>query len=218
MHLTKFSHSCIRLTKPGHTLVLDPGVFSEAAEALVGADAVLITHEHPDHFDVDALTYAAEENSDLRIWAPASVAAALPGLAGVVTTVSAGEEFEAAGFAVRTFGGQHALIHSGVPVVANVGYLIDETVYHPGDSFTVPTVPVAVGLVPVHAPWSKVGEVLDYLIALRPRRAFQIHDALLNDNGYAVVYPHVRRIAGEYGIDFRVLDAREAVDLSADAP
>lgn len=215
MHLTKFSHSCVRLTKPDHTLVIDPGVYSEAAEALIGADAVLITHEHADHFDVDALTSAAEANADLRIWAPASVAADLPGLADIVTTVTAGEEFDALGFAVRTFGGQHALLHSSVPVVANVCYLIDETVYHPGDSFTVPTLPVDVGLVPVHAPWSNIGEVLDFLIASRPRRAFQAHDAMLNDNGYAVVYRHVRRIAEEYGIDFRVLDSGETVDLSA---
>ena len=214
MDLTKFSHSCIRLAKAGHTIVIDPGVFSEAAEALDGADGILITHEHPDHIDVEAVSAAVEADSDLRIWAPRSVAATLSELGEVVTAVGPGEEFDAVGFSVRTFGGQHALIHDSVPVVSNVCYLVDDTVYHPGDSFTIPTVPVDTGLVPVHAPWSKVGEVLDFLIALRPRRAFQAHDALLNDNGFSVVYNHVRRIAGEYGVDFRVLDARESVDLS----
>ncbi|MDN5852707.1 MAG: MBL fold metallo-hydrolase [Actinomycetia bacterium] len=213
MDLTKFSHSCVRLTKSGHRLVMDPGVFSESAEALDRADAVLITHEHADHFDVDALTKAVEANAGLRIWAPESVASALTDLGDVVTTVTSGEEFEAAGFDVRTFGGQHALIHNSVPVVANVCYLVDGSIYHPGDSFTVPTVPVDTGLAPIHAPWSNIGEVLDFVISLRPKRCFQIHDALLNDNGLAVVYPHLRRVADQYGIDFRVLDPHESIDL-----
>ncbi|UYM04990.1 MBL fold metallo-hydrolase [Solicola gregarius] len=214
MQLAKFGHSCVRLSEAGRTLVIDPGVFSEASDALAGIDTVLITHEHPDHVDIGALTAAAEANADLRIWAPESVAQMLPALSDVVTTVGAGEEFDASGFGVRTFGGQHALIHSSVPVVANVGYLIDETVYHPGDSFTVPTAPVDTALVPIHAPWSRVGEVLDFEIALRARQAFQIHDALLNDDGKGVVYGHIRRIAGEYGTDFRVLDTGETVDVS----
>lgn len=214
MDLTKFSHSCVRLTKAGHRLAIDPGVFSEADEALDGADGVLITHEHPDHFDVDALTKAVAANPGLRIWAPSSVAATLRSIGDVVTTVSSGEEFDAAGFHIRTFGGQHALIHSSVPVVANVCYLVDGAVYHPGDSFTVPTAPVETGLIPVHAPWSKVEDVLDFVIALRATRAFQIHDALLNDKGLGVVYPHLRRIAEAYGTDFRPVETRETVDLS----
>ena len=131
-----------------------------------------------------------------------------------MTVVEPGEEFEAAGFGVRTYGGQHALIHGSVPVVANLGYLIDDAVYHPGDSFTVPDVVVGTVLVPIHAPWSRVGEVLDFIIAVRARRGYQIHDGLLNDNGKAVVYPHVRRICEEYGTEFRALETGETVDLS----
>jgi hypothetical protein len=40
--------------------------------------------------------------------------------------------------------------------------LIDESIYHPSDSFTVPPVPVGTLLIPIHAPWSKVSEVLDF--------------------------------------------------------
>jgi hypothetical protein len=83
------------------------------------------------------------------------------------------EELDVLGMPVRTYGGQHALIHSSVPVVTNIGYLIGERLYHPGDSFAVPPVAVDTLLVPTHAPWSKVGEVLDFLIAVRPRRSFQ---------------------------------------------
>ena len=46
MKLTKYTHACVRLEKESGVLVLDPGTFSESAEALAGADAVLVTHEH----------------------------------------------------------------------------------------------------------------------------------------------------------------------------
>ncbi len=77
MMLTKFTHSCVRLEKDGKVLVFDPGNFSETDLALAGADAVLITHEHPDHIDVDAVTAALLADDALQLFAPAGVAAQL---------------------------------------------------------------------------------------------------------------------------------------------
>lgn len=51
MKLTKYTHSCVRLEDHNTVLVLDPGGFSEVEEALEGAQHILITHVHPDHFD-----------------------------------------------------------------------------------------------------------------------------------------------------------------------
>ena len=213
-NLTKFAHSCVRLEKDGGTLVVDPGIFSDPAAVLPGADAVLITHEHADHIDVDAVRAAAADNPALRIWAPAGVAEALADLGDQVRTASAQEEFRAAGFAVRTFGGQHALIHPTIPMVANVGYLIDDRLYHPGDSFIVPPVEVTTLLAPIHAPWSKVSEVIDFVIAVGASQAFQIHDALLNDRGLMGVESHVARLGALHGTEYRNLGIGETVDLA----
>ena len=51
MDITKFTHACVRLDCKGRVLVIDPGIFSEP-QALIGADAVLVTHEHADHIDI----------------------------------------------------------------------------------------------------------------------------------------------------------------------
>lgn len=60
MRLTKLAHAGVRLVKDGATLVIDPGGFGSGTEALAEADAVLITHEHADHVDADALRDCAE--------------------------------------------------------------------------------------------------------------------------------------------------------------
>jgi len=101
VRLTKYTHSCVRLDHDGHALVIDPGMFSETDTALDGADAVLITHEHPDHIDVDALTATALQRTELRIWCPESVRRQLDGLGDRVTAVEPGESFDAAGLGVR---------------------------------------------------------------------------------------------------------------------
>ena len=49
MRITKFGHACVRIEHGGAALVVDPGMFTEP-EAVDGAEAVVITHEHPDHY------------------------------------------------------------------------------------------------------------------------------------------------------------------------
>ncbi|MEU0405154.1 MBL fold metallo-hydrolase [Streptomyces sp. NPDC006197] len=181
MKLTKKSHACVRLEKDGRTLVLDPGMFTEE-DAALGADVLLVTHEHPDHFDEGRLRAALEANEAAEIWTLRSVAdrlsAAFPGR---VHTVGHGDAFTAAGFDVQVHGELHAVIHPDIPRITNVGYLVDGTVFHPGDALTVPDHPVDTLLLPVMAPWNKISEVIDYVREVKPRRAYDIHDALLTD-------------------------------------
>jgi L-ascorbate metabolism protein UlaG (beta-lactamase superfamily) len=218
MKLTKYTHACVRLEKDGHVLVLDPGNFSESAEALEDAEAVLVTHEHADHIDVGPVVEALARSAGLEIFAPAGVADKLrteaPEASARIHAVDPGSTFQAAGFAVRSFGGQHALIHPHIPLVANIGYLIDDDVYHPGDSFVIPDgISVKTLLVPLHAPWSKSAEVLDFVIGVRAPRAFQIHDGLLNENGLKIVEGHVQKIGAKYGTEYTHLAARESVEI-----
>lgn len=186
MKLTKQGHACVTLEKDGRRLVIDPGAFSEP-DAAVGADAVLITHEHVDHFDEPRLRAALEANPAAEVWTLRSVAdqigAAFPGR---VHTVGAGDTFTAAGFEVEAHGELHAVIHPDIPRITNVGFVLDGSLFHPGDALTVPGRPVRTLLLPVHAPWNKFSEVVDYVREVKPARAVSVHDGLLGDAGHAV--------------------------------
>ncbi|MFC7641103.1 MBL fold metallo-hydrolase [Streptosporangium lutulentum] len=77
MILTNFGHACVRVQDGDRMLVIDPGTFSEAEAALSGATAVLVSHEHADHIDVEALKAALAGNPTLTVHTHAALAAEL---------------------------------------------------------------------------------------------------------------------------------------------
>ncbi|AMM19321.1 MBL fold metallo-hydrolase [Frondihabitans sp. PAMC 28766] len=197
MELTKYTHATVVLTKGDSTLVIDPGAYTpNSAELVAGTTAVLVTHDHPDHFDAGILNAALDAQPALHVWAPANVAAELGDHGGRVVAVKAGDTFDAAGFDVVVFGENHAIIHADIPLMSNVGYLVDGNVFHPGDSYFVPDATVETLLVPTSGPWAKLGEQIDYVRAVKPKRAVQIHDLMLSDAGRGSFAQFTQQLTG----------------------
>jgi L-ascorbate metabolism protein UlaG (beta-lactamase superfamily) len=212
MRLTKFGHSCVRLEKNGAALVIDPGVWS-GPDAAASADAILITHEHPDHVDEARVRTAMTGRPGLELWANISVARQFAEFGGRVHTVDDGDVFNAAGFAVHVYGHDHAVIHRDIPIVVNTGFAVDGLVFHPGDSLTMPQEPVPTLLLPVNAPWLKVSEMIDYGRSVAPQRGYAIHDALLNENGLGLVERLMGLAAGSSGAPLTRLEPGTSVEL-----
>src|SRR5207245_8900269 len=138
MRLTKLGQACVMLDKDGATLLIDPGGWSDPAAALDGAAAVLVTHEHPDHLDADAVRAALSSDPGVTLWANQSICAQFAEFGDQVHEVKHGDALEVAGFDVHVYGVDHALIHPDIPLVVNTGFLADAELFPPGDSFTVP--------------------------------------------------------------------------------
>ena len=213
MRFTKLGHSCVRLEKDGAVLVIDPGTFTDAAAALAGATAVLVTHEHPDHLDADAISAALAGDPGLTLWANSSVCDQFGGFGDRVHEVRHGDALAVAGFDVHVYGREHALIHSDIPLVANTGFLVDGEVFHPGDSYTVPEDPAPTLLLPISAPWLKAGEMIDYFRAVAPARGYAIHDGILNGAGLALMTTMMSVAAAPSGAEVARLEPGTSVEL-----
>jgi len=211
MKLTKYEHACLVAQKSGSALVIDPGMFTTPLGDLTGVVAIVITHEHADHWTAQQLTRILEGNKSARIFGPAGVAAAAGDFA--IETVAEGDEVVVEPFTLRFFGEKHAVIHSSIPVVDNVGVLVDGALYYGGDSYTLPGVEVDTLAVPVGAPWLKIGEVIDYVEAVKPRRSFPVHEAPLSVIGKNMANERVGTATARGGGEFVLLETGESLDL-----
>lgn len=200
MRITKFGHSCVRLSAEGRDLVIDPGVLTRP-EAVDGAAGVLLTHEHPDHWTVDHL-----RATDAPIWTIAAVAQQIRKadreVAERVTVVEPGQVLDALGYEVRVVGRKHAIIHPELTHFDNSGYVVTAagtSLFHPGDSFELPGQAVDVFCAPVSAPWAKMSELLDVARDVAAPRTLGIHDGVYSDFGLAIADDRFQAFTAQRG-------------------
>ncbi|WP_243225252.1 MBL fold metallo-hydrolase [Microbacterium sp. CIAB417] len=212
MRVTKYEHATLRIDEAGDTLVIDPGSFTTPLDDLSGTVAVVITHEHPDHWTPEQLDRILREAPGTPVFAPAGVAAAAPD--HEITVVSPGDTVTAGHFTLRFFGGEHAVIHASLPAIQNVGVLVNEELYYPGDSYAVPDgVAVDTLAAPLGAPWLKIGEAMDFVLAVAPRRAFGVHDMTLSVIGRDMHRGRLEWATAQNGGEFFRLDPGDSLDL-----
>ncbi|WP_104178094.1 MBL fold metallo-hydrolase [Cryobacterium sp. Y50] len=216
MKLTKLEHAALIVELSGSKLYIDPGSFTTALTDTAGAVAVVITHEHADHWTPEQLHRIVEINSDLRIFAPAGAARAIAAFDADldVTTVQADDTAIVEPFYLRFFGATHAVIHESLPVIDNVGVLVNDELYYAGDAFTIPE-GVAVGTlaVPAAAPWMKISEAMDYIFAIKPRRSFSTHEMLLSRAGKDLSNVRFQNVTELGGGEFFALEPGDSIDL-----
>jgi L-ascorbate metabolism protein UlaG (beta-lactamase superfamily) len=212
MRVTKHHHAALTVHDSGKTLVIDPGSFTDPLIDLGEVVALVLTHEHPDHWTPDHLDRLLKLAPDLPIYGPEGVAKAAAGYD--ITVVHPGDTITVEPFTLRFFGGEHALIHETIPVIDNVGVLVNDELYYPGDSFSEPKgVAVKLLAAPLGAPWLKVGEAMDFVLAVAPRQAFGTHDMTLSVAGRQMGRARLAWAVEQDGGEFLELEVGEAADI-----
>lgn len=217
MQLTHFGHSCLLASfanesGPPTTVLFDPGNFSHGFEGITGLDAILITHQHPDHADTERLPALMDANPQAALYADPQTAAQL---GAPWQAVHVGDQLPIGHLNVRGVGGTHAVIHPEIPVVDNISYLVGDgehaaKLMHPGDALFVPDEPVDVLATPAAAPWMKISEAVDYLRAVAPTHAVPIHQAIIDPIARPIFYGRLTEMTDT---DFQVLKPEDGTEF-----
>lgn len=211
MKLTKFRHACFTVEKDGAVLIIDPGTFSHDFIIPKRVDGIVITHEHPDHLDIKLVERILAGHPKATIIAHESITTKFAN--SPTLPVTPGEPYALGPFLLNFFGGIHAPIAEGITTPPNLGVLIDNSLYYPGDSFTVPEGSVKTLALPISAPWLDFARTRDFLGAVKPLMVFPTHDGILSEDGKQLAEKMVGGFAQSQGIVYMRLDG-ESVELS----
>lgn len=229
MRAFRLSHAGLVLEKSGMSLFIDAGDFTSPVEletAISSANviaALIITHEHSDHWtpaNVQAIREASPEAPIFTTEATAQQLAAA-GVHENVHVVQEGDGHIAGPFDLEFYGRRHEVLHSSIDVIDNVGVYVNNTVAWGGDSLTrAPFIADVLG-VPVGSPWSNIAQVMDFVLNCAPKRVFLTHDGMLSARGLGLFTSRVQWCLDQYGGELLLIphiaeDATARLELTFD--
>ena len=211
MKVSKQEHACLVIEEQGQTLVVDPGMYSQELPELTNVVALTLSHIHDDHSFRPHVEKLLEDFPQIRVFGTQEVAEKLDGRA--VEVVYHGDRHQAGPFTLDFYGYFHQEIHSSIALVQNFGLMVNSELYYPGDSYTIPEVQVGTLACPSSAPWLKIGDVIDFVSAVKPRRSFPTHNALLSEHGHKLQNSRIQELTESFGGEFRYLEMGQSWEL-----
>jgi len=216
MLIKKYLHSCLLIENKGKKLLIDPGAYcfieNKIKPSDIGpVDAILITHNHQDHYSPEAVRVIARMRSPV-ILAGEEIGSLLEGENFEYQPVSGGEVITVAGFTIRSFEAAHGPLPAVLP--NNLGFLINETILHPGDSYNVHDAGrLEVLALPVGGTWARLVDSLEFAKRLKPKTIIPIHDAMLKDFALERIYDLCRHNLERHSIIFHPLSLGEMLEV-----
>lgn len=214
MTIRKLLHSCILIEEDDYRILIDPGAYSFIEgrlkpDEIPGPNTILITHNHRDHYDAEALPVIARaRGADVITTGELAESIGTNGISAVA--LEPGEQTRRGPFTIDAVDAPHDELP--VPVPQNLAFLINDRILHPGDSLWPMSEQVEILFLPVAAPWLRAVDAVQFALRLKPRLVIPIHDAALKDFSLETLYG--RLIGGpleQAGITFKPLTPDESV-------
>jgi L-ascorbate metabolism protein UlaG (beta-lactamase superfamily) len=181
MKISKYLHSCLVFELDDYKLLFDPGKFSfiegeVTVDLFADVNAVVITHIHPDHFELDILKQIL------------AISGAI-----VITNTQVGQELDKAGiiytlledgtanfgpFILKAIPVTHELIMDN-PLPQMTGYIINDKVLHPVDSMEDKLLEykgIELLLMVTMAPFANEVRISGFADKLQPKQILPVHD------------------------------------------
>jgi L-ascorbate metabolism protein UlaG (beta-lactamase superfamily) len=211
MKITKLGHCCMLIEQNGVRILTDPGNYSTAQDSVTGIDFVVITHEHTDHLHIESVKAIIKNNREVKIITNSAVSKILAkeNISSIV--VEHNQAVDLKGISIKGWGSQHAPIYKTVENVENTGYIIADRLLYPGDAFTLLDRSIDILALPIAGPWMKISEAMDYVLAIKPKKCFPVHDGNLRKYGVSHRLP--KDELSKIGIEFIALEEGQSADF-----
>lgn len=200
MRLTHLGHACLLVEIADQRILVDPGTLARGWEELRDLDAVVVTHQHPDHLDPRRLPDLVRANPDAEVISDPGSIEPLAGL-GVQARTHSGPTM-LGDLTLTPVGEMHALIHEEIPQITNIGVRFDAagepSLFVPGDALDGEPGQVDLLAFPLNAPWQRSREMTAFLRRLDAPRAFPVHDGLLAPRGRALYLAQAGQLGGAH--------------------
>lgn len=209
MKISKHIHSCMVVEDQGKTILVDPGNYSYDEKALdvnklEQLDAIVITHEHPDHMYIPWIKEILQKFPNTPTYTTASAKLILE-QEGIPDVNTQGNEF------ISLEPVPHEKIWMG-PACQNVLATLFGKFATPGDSHTFTTSAEVLAL-PVQAPWGSTTRAVELALELKPKVIIPIHDWHWRDEARKAFYQRLKEYFAQYTIDFKAVETGDVVEV-----
>ncbi|HEX7042951.1 MAG TPA: MBL fold metallo-hydrolase [Patescibacteria group bacterium] len=227
MTISKHIHSCLLVEDQNKTILIDPGNYSYDAKALdvntlKQLDAIVITHEHPDHMYIPWIKEIIQKFPNTPIFTTNNAKQLLE-QENIENINTKGNEF------ISLEPVPHEKIWMG-KAPENVMATLFGKFVTPGDSHSfnlnrhpehsegshevVDQVSNDVILaLPVQAPWGSTTRAVELALELKPKIIIPIHDWHWRDEARKSFYQRLKEYFAQNGIDFKAVETGEIMEV-----
>lgn len=180
MKIKKLGHCCLIIEENGKRIMTDPGSWTvEEQKKEKNIDIILITHEHGDHIHIESLKEIIKNNPTALIITNKGVGKLLDEIGIVYKILENKTPEELLGIELEAHDCKHEEIFKEFGQVQNTGYFIGKRLFYPGDAFYNPEKTVEILALPVAGPWANVKDATNYVLNIKPKICFPVHDGML---------------------------------------
>ncbi|MFH1053049.1 MAG: MBL fold metallo-hydrolase [Candidatus Woesearchaeota archaeon] len=219
MKITKYPQSCVLIEYKDKRILVDPGsyVYEQTdmkPEDFKDIDIVLLTHEHSDHTQPETLKIIVENNNPIIITnKPVHNILDKEGIKSEI--IESGQEKDIDGIKIKGIAQKHGPLPSGNPEPDVIGFLIDDKIYHPGDTLYMEEKPYAdVVFVPICGSVVMDGvEAAKFVKEIKPKLAIPIH---YSSPKYPTTTDEFENQMSDSGIKIKILENKGTIEVSED--
>lgn len=201
MQLTHLGHAALLVEMADTRILVDPGNLTAGWEGLRDLGAILVTHQHPDHLDVERLPQLLAVNKKAELVVDPGSAEVLREK-GIGVTVHDGSPLSVGGGAVQVHpvGALHAVINEAIPRIPNIGVRLEAEgeprLYVTGDALDGEPGEIDVVAFALAAPWCASKETTAFLKRLDAPVAVPVHDGIVSPAGRQIYLAHASSFGG----------------------